>query len=743
MAISLTYGEILNQYNKILQYILSGKIKDAFDNMRIFLNYCRNKDLSIQLDNYFQTYYYMLKYSFELSDDPEKDKVYEKLRKSLIELLDDAKEDIILHNKLLSYYNIKEQILYKEQLTAEESKLLVENLEFEGEIKGILEKEIKYKFESEYKKIINKIFKHLWLSDDYKEAEIELVSKIIKAKNIPWYDKSIVISALTLSLLRHFDSNKVMLLIDAYESGENQVWQRALIGWVISLLYYDKRLIFYPEIVNRLKAMQGDRVLEKQIEMVIVQFIKARETEKITKKIQEEIIPEMIKIKDKLDDKLDLEDLSSFKGLYEKNPEWENFFKDSPDIYKKMEEFYNLQIEGADVFLGAFGMLKRFEFFNEISNWFLPFYKENTEVINALNDIKESIDVNKFIESMEKTIFLCNSDKYSFCLNIKYLPSVQKSMITELFNMEMNAMEEMTQSDGNIDPDLQNKVIIRQYFQDLYRFFKLYPLKHEFVDIFNIDFNLVDSLFLNVAIDSKEILRNLAEFFFEKNYYSEALQLFNRGMTKSDDIELLEKIGYCYQQLGDFKTALDYYLKAELLGNNKSWLYNKIAWCYRKLKNYDKAIEYYKELEKKNPENTQLQVLIGNTYMEMENYELALQYFYKAEYNEPNNFKILRPIAWCSFVTGKLSDAEKYYSKIVENEANANKYDHLNYAHVLWCKGNKMDAIKNYKLALKKSEFDFNWFSNALEDDKKYLLSYNINPLDIPLMIDYMKLMQM
>ena len=50
----------------------------------------------------------------------------------------------------------------------------------------------------------------------------------------------------------------------------------------------------------------------------------------------------------------------------DKNPEWETFFKESPDVYNKLEEFTNLQMEGADVFLGAFAMLKQFDFFNEI-----------------------------------------------------------------------------------------------------------------------------------------------------------------------------------------------------------------------------------------------------------------------------------------------------------------------------------------------------------------------------------------
>ncbi len=334
--------------------------------MKKLLENCINKDFNVQLENYYQTYYYMLKYSFELSDDPEKEKIYQKLRKSLIELLDDAKEDIIFNKKLLSYYNIKKELM---QFTRDESEDLVEFLELEEEINRITGFELRInnnKIFNDYKRSIERIFKHIWLCDDFKEAEIELVNRITKAKDIPWYDKAILVSALTLSSLRHFDLNKIMLLIDIYEQGEHQVWQRAMIGWVISLFYYDSRLIFYPELINRLKAMQGDKFLETYIEMIIIQFIRAKETEKVTKKIQEEIIPDMLKIRTKFDDKLNLEELLSMSNFEDKNPQWENFFKDSPDLYKKMEEFYNLQIEGADVFMGAFGMLKRFDFFSSI-----------------------------------------------------------------------------------------------------------------------------------------------------------------------------------------------------------------------------------------------------------------------------------------------------------------------------------------------------------------------------------------
>ena len=73
----------------------------------------------------------------------------------------------------------------------------------------------------------------------------------------------------------------------------------------------------------------------------------------------------------------------------DKNPEWEEIFKDSPGLMNKMEEFSGLQREGADVFMGSFSMLKLFPFFNEISNWFIPFFIENPEISGSIDESDE------------------------------------------------------------------------------------------------------------------------------------------------------------------------------------------------------------------------------------------------------------------------------------------------------------------------------------------------------------------
>jgi tetratricopeptide (TPR) repeat protein len=289
-----------------------------------------------------------------------------------------------------------------------------------------------------------------------------------------------------------------------------------------------------------------------------------------------------------------------------------------------------------------------------------------------------------------------------------------------------------------INADSKTKVIVTQYFQDLYRFYKLHPLRSEFDDVFKLPVAIYDTGFFRNWIDDKRILRNIGEFFFEKNYFRDALGIFRQIVEASNNPELYEKIGYCYQQSGDYDKALEYYHKAELLDKNKLWLINRIAWCYKKKGEFELAIGYYLEAEKLEPENLQVQAYLGHIYMETGDYEKALKYYFKVEYLQPDNYKVYRPISWCSFMLGKFDNAAKYLEKALLHGISKN--DYMNLGHIYWCKDDRQKAIENYRMSLKISGMDMDWFSNVFHDDSKYLGMHGIKAIDIPLMIDYIRL---
>ncbi len=734
----MTYPELKSKYNQVLDFISKRRVKDALDTVRYLCNHGRNLDLRTRLEDHTQTYLNMLKYSFELSDDPQKELVYNRLIKAIIGLADDVKEDIIRSGNLLSYYKLKTIPEARSEEAFAGVNRLMDKLSLireskEGDEQNEAARNVYVS--TEYKEEINMLFGIIWHSDKLKDTDISLLKKVSQTGTIAWYDKCTLVSALTLSLIRHFDSNKIDLLFSFYESGEMQVWQRALVGLVLGLTFFDRRIRYYPEILSRLQALQGMGPVDKSVEIIIIQFIKARETERITRKIQQDILPEMIRMKSKLEEKLDLENLLSSSDPEEKNPEWETFFKESPDVYDKLEEFTNLQLEGADVFLGAFAMLKQFDFFDEFRNWFMPFYKENEYVSRTFSDVGDGFDVGQFAGGIERSTFLCNSDKYSFCLNVRHMPAFQKSTVIELFNMELKAMNEMTQDDDLIHSDAKTRVIITQYFHDLYRFYKLHPLKSEFDDIFNLPLRIHEAGFFNLWIDDMSMLRNIGEFYFEKNHYADARMIFMQIVNKNQNYELFEKIGYCYQQEGYYDEGLEYYHRAELLERNRLWLLTRIAWCYRKTGKYDKAVAYYHEAEKLEPENLQVQAWLGHTFMEMENYAEALKYYFKVEYLQPENHKVQRPVSWCSFMLGNMENARKYLEKTMGKESTKN--DYLNLGHIYWCLHDRQRAIENYRKSMQAAHMDQEWFARALMDDSKYLIVHGIQLFDIPLMVDY------
>jgi tetratricopeptide (TPR) repeat protein len=507
---------------------------------------------------------------------------------------------------------------------------------------------------------------------------------------------------------------------------------------VRALILYARRLIFYPEIREKLKILGENKSIESLIEMITIQFLKSKETEKITKKLQEEILPEMIKYQPVIKDKLDLDNILSDDFFDDKNPDWERVFEDAPDLLDKLQEISKMQMEGADVFMSTFARLKHFPFFSDIINWFRPFYKENYMVNEALSNESESFKTSAFLESLEESFFMCNSDKYSFCLNIPQMPDIQKSMMLEMFNAELESIREIQNDENLLDDSAKSRSLYSQYIHDLYRFYKIHPLRGEFNDIFNLKFDIYNCTSINLLVKDVNIFRNIAEFLFENNYFDQALDVYHKLNDAGDNsMEIFEKIGYCYQKLKKFENALSVYKQAELYDSNRAWNLKKIALCYRFLGNYKESLVYYLEAEKLEPEDLYVLTYIGHSYLDLKEYDNALNYYYKVEFLAIENKKVLRPIAWCSFVLGKLENAKKYYERLIEDQAN--KYDFMNMGHVEWCMGDRQAAVKNYKLSVNRGDNNFKSFLAGFEDDREFLIQNGIEESEIPLMLDYLK----
>ena len=444
----------------------------------------------------------------------------------------------------------------------------------------------------------------------------------------------------------------------------------------------------------------------------------------------------MAKLKPRIEEKLDLDNILPKDKYEEKNPDWSEMFSDSEEIFKTMEELTNLQMEGADVYMSAFANLKHFDFFKDFHNWFVPFYPDH-EILNEIfHDEILGPGTNELAEALYKTPFICNSDKYSLLLNLKYLPSSQKTMMLKVFRMELDGLQQLEGEEVSTDPYRSFRTNVTQYLQDIYRFFKLSPYRKEFEDLFSGKLDIYNSEFFRITSNVQEAEAGLADYFFSKNYYPDALDLFLRiAKEKPDDSQLYEKIAFCYQQEENYEEALRYYQRAELI-DRKIWTLKKIGLCLRRLAKKEEALDYYLQAGMMDPEDMHTAIMTGHCYLDLRDYEAALRCYFRVEYTDPGNLKILRPIAFCYFALGRFADSEKYYERLSSGKLNA--HDYINKGHLSLCSGKKKEAIDFYRLGINSGEISMEEFMSIFEEDQPLLLSLGVNREDLPILLDYL-----
>lgn len=734
-------NQILEQHRKIVSLISKRRVKQSLDILRNMMEKGAVGSFTDDFEALTLTYRNMLKYTVEGVNDPERENIYRKLRQSILHLADMVKQDILSHYSGWHTYWVKQQIEREQLLTGKSIVQSVDDLLFKQELDEWLRMtgEVSSDHESEqarqHKQLIRRIFNHLWITDIYGEAEMSLLGIIAKSRKLRWYETSLFISAVTLSALRFFQTNKINTLLDFYRTGDDHVRARALAGLIITLYYHDERLKLYPEISELLTEAGSNERFREHCRIVVLQMLRSRETEKLGKKLTEEILPQVARLKPRIEEKLDLDNIMPMDPDDDRNPDWSQMFGESEEIFKSFEELTKLQMEGADVYMQAFSNLKHFEFFRDFENWFMPFHPDHEAVDDIFRDEILGPGTNDLAEALYKTPFICDSDKYSLILNLKYLPAAQKTMMLKVFRLELEGLGQFEQTESATDPYRAFRVAITQYLQDLYRFHKLSPYRKEFEDIFTGRLDIYNAAFYRDHCSTPDSDISMADYLFSKDFFEDAHDLYaSRLREEPSSVQLYEKTGYCLQQAGKYDEALKLYQRAELI-ERRAWTVKKIALCLRKLGRFEQALEYYIHASDADPSDRHTTLMTAHCYLDIGDYESALKYYFRIEYDQPGNVNILRPIAWCYFSLGNFADSGKYYDRLRNTKLNA--HDYINMGHLALCKGNRSEAADLYRQSLTGGELTREAFLNTMKFDEEVLLRHGVDPADIPIIIDY------
>ena len=723
----------IHEINRKVNLLLSEKrLKPAIDLMEEEMDTLSSWELRTRFQEMQTAYKYMLEYMSKGMPDPDRNRLHSELIGKAYLLNDEITYTRLAEHSLSvycqmrrKYKNSTEIALYHEKLRKSATDIAVMRM-MPSNVSEVKEAIQRHKEES------NELFMRLWSSDSWNQQQQQEAQEMLNDIEVENNDKAMMISAVTISLLKIFDPTKVVFLCKSATHEKSIVAQRALVGLFITLYINSHRIEYYPELSTSIEALKDIPGMTQRLLTIQIQLLRSRETQKIDRKMREEIIPAMLKNPNLRNSKMGL-DIEKDLEKEDKNPEWEAWVKND-NIQSKLDEMAQWQTEGADVYMSTFSQLKHYPFFNEMPNWFRPFeLEEQPETNEALKS-----NNNLLLKTLTASRFFCNSDKYSFYFTFKQVPEEQRNMLMQQLNEQHGDGSAMPDTEQQVIPkNIENELVSNQYIQDLYRFFKLSHFKSEFNDPFTLSLNLLEWK-TNDILRTPESMIRIFHHLMQKEYYAEATTIGSEiekcGNTEICDAQFYQEMGYCRQKAGEYDAAIEYYHKADIIKPDTLWTIRHIAQCHRMKRNLKEAVPYYLQAEQLAPENRSVLLQTGECLAALKKYDDAFTRFFKIEYLDPSSIRSQRAIAWCSFITDKQEQARNYYSKLLASPKR-NMQDWLNAGHVELVAGNTPTAIEYYRKAAvlcKESEE----FGNSLMSDKKVLLSKGISTSDLILIRD-------
>lgn len=538
-------------------------------------------------------------------------------------------------------------------------------------------------------------FDRLWLSSIWSDGQASAMEEILLSPTIDVNDQLVLISAVMLATLNHFDINKFKVLLSVYRRAtDTAVRQRALVGWVFAL-NDDIFPNLYGEEKKQLDEVLSDKAVCQELVELQQQIIFCINAEKDNKTIQKEIMPDLLKNNGFRLTRNGIEEVEdhSLDDILHPDAE-ERRMEQVEESFQRMQE---MQKQGADVYFGGFSQMKRFSFFQEICNWFMPFYTDHPGIV----DMAEKFKQNAFMQSILNTGPFCHSDKYSFILAFyQVLNHIPKNL------WEMMERGEATVAEVMNEESRSAAYIRRMYLQDLYRFFRLYPYRSEFSNPFE-DYSY---LFLAKEVFSRTHVEawfnDIAAFLIKQKRLQEAGRLLDNCGEARCDFRHYMMCGYLLQHhqytFAPEKDALYCYQKALELEPENEKAQQGYSRALFDLGRYQEALEAYDRLLTIQPDKKNYLLNHAVCLTNTGRYADALKDLYRLNFESPDDNNVNRVLAWTLTCDDKYEQAEKIYAQLVTDKALPD--DLLNYGYCLWFGGHNDDAADCFHRYLKETE---------------------------------------
>lgn len=580
------------------------------------------------------------------------------------------------------------------------------------------------KLTADHHAYMKQLFNALLVAPMWNDRRAADFADLLLSPTIDRDDALLLVSAVMLATMNVNDPYKWDMLAEVYVRATDKVLKmRALVGWVLSLPYDPRGPRLFPFVQERIKAMLADKTTLKQMLDMQMQMLFCCNADADNEEIQRNIMPTLIKntnlqmtrlgIVEKEDDPM--------KDIMDPNAAE----RDMEEMERKYRKMMDMQKQGSDIYFGGFSKMKTFPFFNDLCNWFAPFNAAHP----ALGAARERLAGSTFLNNLMENGPFCDSDKYSFALAIAQIMDRMPDNVKEMLNSDATFGPTVSK-DEQEDP----AYICRSYLQSLYRFFRLYRSKRDFLNPFILDEledNDGNALFMSYKLlacpEMEENAVALCGFLLKRKMMRELMSMAI-CFKSSQNPRLVRFLALVSMTDGKWQEAYDLFASVSENQHTEESL-RGMAHCCMSLKRFGEAVAIYRRLLAMHPDSFSYQLNLAVCLMSSDAFsscgdvassscgdvasscdasscdasscgaasslggkvearpnkvvEEGTKLLYKLDYEHPDNANVRRVLAWCMMLQGNFDKAIDIYMRLL-SQPDAVSADRLNAAYAHW-----------------------------------------------------------
>lgn len=592
------------------------------------------------------------------------------------------------------------------------------------------------KLYADHTRFMQQLFCYIAVSRQWTEAETSFYTEELLSPVVDTADAQLIVSAITVALVNIMDAGKFATLMSVYlKSTDERIRQRAFVGWVFAFASAGTELQPVKKLI--LDAVKATATV-KELADLQKQMIFCVNAEKDNDTIRKDIMPVLIKNNNL--------NITRF-GITEKDETDDDIFDHgaADRCMEQMEESFqkmiNMQKAGSDIYFGGFSQMKRFPFFYNPANWFIPFFKQHPDISSAAGKVRNT----KLFDHLVQSGMFCESDKYSFAIAISSIVDKLPPSMVEMLNSKEAV-------GPNVGEERHTPAYIRRLvLQDMYRFFKLYyPQTTDLINpfkgknaIFMAEWPLCDRETGLAIPETNETLLDLAAFMLKHKNRVGAMAIL--GAYDDNDNPRFWMLNGLFQLEMEHDACMAStslaMAKEKMQGNRR--ILSLLARAYFEDGHYLQAAETYKELYGIDKSNKAVALNFSIALAKSKQYDEAASLLYKLNFENESDMNVARVLAWTLMGQGKLEQADKEYKKILDS-SDTETGDYLNAGYCRWFMQDLEGAIELFRrfidvsntLNPKNYPIDI---EEEMEKDRDILRDHDISDVDFNLMTDLLK----